>query len=163
LDAAHLARGVVDRRFPGHFLPLVGDLLADHRPGDPIRVSGVPEGKATLHTRVAVIRVAVAIRGHADDLRLHALAFHFSLEAATHTAVGAGSGYRTIGLTQRDNRLFRQGGSGARLHASTAGNALGVEEGLVLTRGHLRLEAAALDRERKGTLHLVASAYTARA
>src|SRR5689334_1242024 len=66
LDAADLARCVVDRRLPGHFLPLVGDLLADHRLRDAIRVSGVPEGKPALHTRVAMIRVAIAIRDHAN-------------------------------------------------------------------------------------------------
>ena len=31
LDALELAGGVADRLFPGHFLPRIGDLLADHR------------------------------------------------------------------------------------------------------------------------------------
>src|SRR5205814_5427190 len=126
---------------------------------DPILVRRVAEREAALHARVAVVRVAVLVRHHPDDL----LALHLGAERAADAAIGAGRDHGVLGLAGVDDRVLGQRRGRARLHARAARDALGVEERLVLARAHLRLEAAALDRERECALHLFARAHAARA
>src|SRR5581483_9712483 len=98
-----------------------------------------------------------------DHFRLGALTLYFGLEATTHAAIRAGGLHGTLGLTQSDDGLLRQCGGRTRLDAGTARDTLGIEERLVLTRGDFRVESAALDRQGKRALHLIASPYAARA
>ena len=101
LDALELAGGVVDRLVPAHFLPRVGDLLADHRLGDAVLVRGVAPGEAALDAGVAVVGLAVLLRHHAHDF----VALHLGLERAADAAVGAGGDDAVLGLAELDDRL----------------------------------------------------------
>src|SRR5690606_776520 len=83
LNATELGGGVVESLLPGHFLPGVGDLLANHGGQDSILVRGVTPGETTFHAGVATIGLAVFPGRHANDL----VALHFGLEATTHAAV----------------------------------------------------------------------------
>src|SRR5262249_52657964 len=127
LDALELGRGVVGGLVPGHFLPGIADLLADHRLRDAVAVRGIAPGETALHAGVAVIRLAVLVRHHAH----HAFALHLGAERAADAAVGAGGDDAVLGLPPVDDRLFLQRGGRAGLHAGAAGDALGAEEGLV--------------------------------
>src|SRR5690606_23613590 len=62
-----------------------------------------------------------------------------------------------------DQRVLGQGRGRAGLHARAARDAFGIEERLILARGDLRLEAAAVDRQRERALHLLAGPHAARA
>src|SRR5690606_24367884 len=62
-----------------------------------------------------------------------------------------------------DQRLLGQRRGRASLHAGAARHAFGIEERLVLARGDLRREAAAVDRERERALDFLARANAARA
>src|SRR5215469_13352078 len=86
LDALELGGGVPDGLLPAHFLPLVGDLGADHRLQDAFLVGRVTPGEATLHAGMAAVCLAVLIRHHANEF----FAAHLRLEGAADTAIGAG-------------------------------------------------------------------------
>ena len=106
-----------------------------------------------------MIGVPVLVRHHAH----HFLALHLGAERAADPAVGAGGDEAVLGLTLRDQRIFRQGGGRAGLYAGSAGDALGVHEGHVLTGRNGRIKTARLNGERQGSLLLVAGAHAARA
>ena len=159
LQSLELAANVSERLIPTDHFPWISDIGADHRRSDAVRMAGVPDGEASLDAGVAVIRMAVLVRHHAHDL----FALHFGAEAAADAAIGAGGGDAVFGLAFVDQRLFRQRGGGACLHAGAARNAFGVEETGVLAGSDLGLEATALDRQRKRALDLITRAYAARA
>ncbi len=159
LDRLDLIRRESERLVPGDFAPWLVDRLADHRLRDPVLVGRVAEREAAFHARMAVVRLAVLVRHHPYDF----LALHLGAERAADAAVRARRDDRVLGLAGVDDRVLGQRRGGARLHARAARHAFGVEERLVLARAHLRLEAAALDREREGALHLFARAHAARA
>ncbi|MCY1199487.1 hypothetical protein D9M72_108910 [compost metagenome] len=157
LDAAELGGRVVDRLVPGHFLPGIGDALADHRFEHALFVRGVAPGEAALHAGMAAVGLAVLPGHHAH----HFLALHFGLEAAAHAAVGAGGHDRVLGLAHHDDGLFLQGRRRTGLHAGAAGHAFAVQERLVLARRHARFEALAGDRQRERALGFLAGAHAA--
>ena len=119
----------------------------------------VTDREAALDAGVAVVRVAVLVRHHAHEL----LALHLGAERAADAAVGAGRDDAALGLAHREQRFLDQRAGRARLHAGAARHALGIHERLVLARGDLRIEAAALHRQRERALLLVAGAHAARA
>lgn len=157
LDAAEFGSRVLDRLFPRHFAPGIGDALADHRLEHAFLVGGVAPGEAALDARVAAIGLAVLPRHHAH----HFLALHLGLEAAAHAAIGAGGDHRVLGLAHHDDGLFLQGRGRTGLHAGAAGHAFAVQERLVLPRRHARLEALAGDGQREGALGFLAGAHAA--
>ena len=159
LNALQLGGRIGDRLLPGDLAPGVGDLLADHRLQDAVRVGRIADREAPLDAGVAVIGVAVEVRHHAHDF----LALHLGAERAADAAIGAGRGDAVLRLALLDERLLRQRGGRAGLHAGAARHALGVHEGLVLARGHLGVEAASLDGQREGALLLIAGTHAARA
>ena len=106
-----------------------------------------------------MIGMAVLVRHHAHDF----LALHLGAKRAAHAAVGAGRGDAVLGLTFVDQRVLRERGGGAGLHAGAAGNAFGFHEGHVLTGRDGRVEAAPLNGERERALLLIAGAHAARA
>ncbi len=163
LNSPDLARGVTDRFLPGHFAPLIRDLRADHGFRDAIGMRRIAECEAPFDARMALVCMAVAVRGHADHFRLRALALHLGGEAAADSAVRARRRHCALGLPQADDRLLSQRRGWARLDAGTAGDALGLEERLVLAGGNLRLEAAALNGQRERSLHLIAGTHATRA
>src|SRR6185312_13987006 len=163
LNAPQLTRRVGDRLFPGDLAPVITNGFADHRLEDAVRVRRVAVGETALHAGVALIGIAMAARRHAHDLGCCALAPHFSLEAAADAAIGAGRGDGTLRLTEPVHGLLHQGGGRTGFHTRTAGDAFGLEERLILTRRDLRREAAPLNRQREGALHLVAGTHAARA
>src|SRR5687768_3849546 len=55
LQSLELAGRVRDRLLPRHFLPRVGDLLADHRVENTVLVRRVTPGEAALHATVTVV------------------------------------------------------------------------------------------------------------
>src|SRR6185312_5411310 len=163
LDAPDLAGCVTDRLLPRDLPPFVADGLAEHGLELAIRMRRIAESKPALHTGVPVIGMAVTIGRHAHDLGSIATASDLGLEAAAHAAVGAGRGDGALRLTEADHRLLHQGRGWTGLDARPAGDALGLEERLVLAGGNLGGQAAALDGEREGPLHLIAGAHAARA
>ena len=102
LDALQLDGRVADGLLPGHFLPGIGDLRADHGLDDAVRMRGIADGKAALDAGMAVIGVAVHVRHHAH----HFLALHLGAERAAHAAIGAGGDDAVLGLTLLDQRLL---------------------------------------------------------
>ncbi len=66
-------------------------------------------------------------------------------------------------LAELDDGFLRERGGRAGLHAGAAGHAFGIEEVLVHAGGDMRGEAAAVDGQREGALHLFAGAHAARA
>ena len=94
LDALELAGGVADGFFPGHFAPRIGDLGADHGLQNAILVRRVAPREAALHAGVAVVRLAVLVRHHAD----HFVALHLGFERAAHAAIGAGGDDAVLAL-----------------------------------------------------------------
>ena len=159
LDALELRGGVGDRLVPAHFLPRIGDVAADHRLDDTVRVGRVAPGEAALDAGVAVIGLAVLVGHHAHHLR----APHLGAERAAHAAIGAGRDHAALGLAVVDDRLFHQGGRGAGLHAGPARYALGVEEALLGAGGDHRGEAAAVHGQGERALDFLARAHAARA
>ena len=74
-----------DRLFPAHLAPVVVDRVANHRREDPVLVGRVPPGEASLHAGVPLVRPAVFVRHHPDEL----VASQLGLERAADAAVGA--------------------------------------------------------------------------
>src|ERR1700676_2576076 len=108
---------------------------------------------------MAVVRQTVLVRHHAH----HFVAADFSLERAPDATVAAGRDYRAVGASLCEQRFLHQGVGRAGLHAGAARHAFGIDVMLVLPRHHLRIEAAALDRQREGALGFVARAHASRA
>ena len=159
LDALEFRSRMADRFVPGHFLPGIADLGADHWLGDAVRMRGIPEGEAALDAGMPAIGLAVLVRHHAHDFR----AFHFRAERAAHAAIGAGGDDAVVGLTLVDDRFFHQRRGRAGLHAGAAGHAFRIHEGLALAgRDHGR-KSAPVDGQRKSTLGFLAGTHTARA
>src|SRR5690606_32765485 len=144
---------------PGNFLPRLVDGVANHRLRDPVLVGRITEREAALYTGVAVVRMAVLVRHHLHDF----LALHLGPERAADAAVRASRDHVMLGLPHVDQRVLGQGRGRAGLHARAARDAFGIEERLILARGDLRLEAAAVDRQRERALHLLAGPHAARA
>ena len=119
LNSLELRRRVVDRLFPGYFLPRIRDLFADHRLGNAILVRCIAEGKAAFDTRMAMIGVAILVGNHSD----HFSTLHFSLEGAAHTAVGTRGHHAVLGLPHFNDRFFHQRRRGACLDTGTARDA----------------------------------------
>ena len=159
LNAFEFRSGITDRLVPGDLAPGVGDLAADHRFGDAIRMRGIAEGKAALDAGMPVIGLAVLVRNHAHDFR----ALHFRDERAAHAAVGASRHDAVVCLAFVDDGLFHQGRGRAGLHAGAAGNALRFHERLVLARRDHGSESPAVDGQRKRALHFLAGTHAARA
>src|SRR5690606_30956835 len=128
------------------------DAIADHGFKHTVLVGGVSPGKPALDAGMAPVGFAIFPGNHAHDF----LAFHFGLEGATDTAIGAGGDDGVLGLAHHDDRLFGQGGSGAGLHASAAGHTIAFQEGVVLPGHDTRVETLALHREGKSALYFVA-------
>ena len=159
LNALELRRRVVDRLFPRHLAPGIGDLGADHRLQDAVLMRGVTEGEAALDAGMTVIGLAVFPRHHAHQL----VAAHLGLEGAADPAIGAGGDQRMLGRADLDHALLVQRRGGAGLHAGAARDAFGVEERLLLRRRDHGVEAAAGDGQRERALHLLAGPHAARA
>ena len=159
LDALEFAGGVVDRFLPADLAPRIGNLRADHRLGDPVLVRRIADREAALDAGMAVVRVAILVRHHADDL----FALHFSAERTADAAVGAGGGDAVLGLAFGDQRFLAERGGRAGGNAGAAGHAFRGHEVIVLARADFRVEAASLDRQRQRALLLVAGAHAARA
>ena len=130
LDALEFAGGVVDGFFPGDFAPGIGGLGADHGLQNAVLVRRVAPREAALHAGVAVIRLAVLERNHAD----HFGPLHLRLERAAHAAVSAGGDNGVLALALRQNAFLDQRGRGTRLHARSARYAFGIEERLARRR-----------------------------
>ena len=94
LDAAELARGVLEGLFPAHLAPGIGDALADHRLRHAILVGRVAVGEAALDAGVALVGGAGAVRDHAHDL----LFLDLGLQRAADAAVAAGRRDRLLRL-----------------------------------------------------------------
>ena len=157
LDAFELGRRIGEGLVPGDFAPGVRDLGADHRLENAIPVGRIAPGEAALDAGVAVVRLAVLVGNHADEL----LAAHLGLEAAADTAIGASRDRRMFGLADLDDRLFDERGGRASLDAGAAGDAFRFEEGLRLPCRNPAPEAAPVDRQREGALHFLAGANAA--
>src|SRR5690606_37435617 len=142
---------------PGHFLPGVGDLLANHGVQDSILVRGVTPGETTFHAGVATIGLAVFPGRHANDL----VALHFGLEATTHAAVSAGGDDGVFGLTQVDYRFLHQRRRGAGLDAGTAGDAVTAQKIIILAGSDARLKAALVYGQRESALYFLTGTYAA--
>ncbi len=111
-DALELGGGIVDRLFPGHFAPRIGDLRPDHRLQHAVLVGGVAVGEAALDAGMAAIGLAVLVRQHAHDF----LAAHLSLERAADAAIGASCDDGMLGRPDLDHRLLVQSCGGTGLH-----------------------------------------------
>ncbi len=159
LDALELGGGVVDRLVPGHFAPRIGDLGADHRLGDAVLVRRIAPGEAALDAGMAVVRLAVLVGHHAHDF----VALHLRLEGAADAAIGAGGEHAVLRLAALDDGLLDQRRGRAGLHAGAARHALGIEEPVLLAGRDDRGEAAPVDGQREGALHLFAGPHAARA
>src|SRR5262249_49517364 len=141
------------------FAELVGDLLAHQWLQHPVRVAGVAEREPALHAGVALVRAAVLVRDHPDQL----VAARLGLERAADAAVGAGGEDRAGRHGEHDDRLLLQRRGRAGLHARAAGDALGVKERLARAWGDPGLKPLALDRQREGALDLRAGPHAPRA
>ncbi len=75
LDAAELARRVLEGLFPAHFAPGIRDARADHRLRDAVLVGRVAVGEASLDAGVALVGLACTVRDHAHDGLLLTSAF----------------------------------------------------------------------------------------
>ena len=89
-----------------------------------------------------MIGFAVFVRRHS----YHLIAFHFSLEGTTNTAVGAGRYDAVVRQTLINDALFHQRRGRTGLHTGAAGNAFGVEKTLINSGRNLGLETTALNR-----------------
>ena len=114
-------------------------------------------GEAALDAGMAVVRLAVFVGNHADEL----LAPHLGLEGAADAAIGAGRDRRMFGLANLDHRFLNQRGGRAGLDASAAGYAFRLEERLRLPCRHPAAEPAPVNRQREGALHFLAGANAA--
>src|SRR5713101_7603877 len=68
LNALEFARRKTQGFIPSYFAPRIADTRADHRLGHAIGMGRVTPREASLHARMAVIREAVLVRYHPDDL-----------------------------------------------------------------------------------------------
>ena len=84
-------------------------------------------------------------------------------ESAANATVGTGRDHTVIGHTLLDDTVLGQRGGGTGLHTGAAGYAVGVHEPLVLTGADPGIKSAAVDSQREGPLHLIASSHAARA
>ena len=146
-----------DGFIPTHRTPFVVDAVAHQGRRDAVPVGGVAKGEPPLHAGVAVIGMAVAVRHHAHELA----ALGLRTEGAADPAVRASGDDRALRLAVLDDRLFNQRGGGAGLDAGAAGNALGIDEGVVLAGDDLGVEAAPADGQGVGALLLLAGAHAA--
>ena len=159
LDAAELGGGIGEGLIPADLLPRVGDLAADHGPGDAVLVGRIAIGKAALDAGMAAVGLAIAARHHAHDF----LALDLGIEGTADAAVGAGRLHDLLGLADLQQRLLGERTGRAGLDTGAAGDALGVHEPLVLAGNNLGGKAAAIDRQREGALHLAAGPHATRA
>ena len=159
LNALHFAGRVVQGFVPAHFAPSVVDAGANHRAAHAVRVGGIAPGKTALHAGMAMVGVAIAVRHHAND----GVVLGFCLQRAAHAAIGAGGRHSTRRLADYLQRLLGERTRRAAFHAGAARDALGVDEGFVLAGNDLRIETAALHRQRQRALHFVTSAHAAAA
>src|SRR6185503_2714011 len=120
LDAPNLARRIPDGFGPRHLTPSVVNRRADHRLRDPIAVRRVAPREPALHARVALVRAAVLVRHHANDL----IALHLGAERTADAAVGARRLHGVIGLAELRQRLLDERRRRTRLHAGAARDAL---------------------------------------
>ena len=169
-DAAHRALAVPrlhgldavgregDGLVPRHRAPRIARVFTDHGLGDAVAMLGVAPGVAPLHAGVAVVRQAVLVWRHAH----HPVALHFGLERATDAAVGAGGLHHPVRHAVFDDGFVHERGGGAGIHAGAARHTFGAEE-ILAAGGDGAGEAAPVDGERVGALHLFAGAHTARA
>src|SRR5690606_764771 len=143
------------RLFPRHLAPGIRDLLADHRIEDAVLVVCVAIREAALHAGMAAIGLAVLVGNHAH----HLVALHFRLEGAADAAIGAGGDRRPFRHAHFNDGFLAQRARWAGLYAGAAGHAFRFEEGFAHAGGNAAFEAAPLDSQRKGALHLLAGAY----
>src|SRR5215831_17852277 len=151
LESAELAGRVCDGLLPSDLAPRLVDRSADHRRRDAIGMGCVAERKATLHARMAVIGMTVAIGNHANDV----IPLDLGLEGAANPTVSARRRYHAIGRARCDQGLFSQRDRRTRLYAGAARYTLGREERLVLAGGDLGRKAAPLNGQREGSLRFV--------
>ena len=141
--------------------PRLVDLVADHRLEDAVLVRGVAPGEAALHAGMAVVGLAV-LPGHHPH---HRVALHLRLEGAADAAIGAGGddGARRRARARRPTSpAASRSGRPARRRRRTRTPRRGSRRPPCPAETSA-VEAAALDRQREGALHLVAGAHAARA
>src|SRR5258705_3476813 len=68
LDAPEFGGRIRNGLVPAHFLPRVGDLLADHRFEDTLAVRRIAPGKAAFYARMSAVGFAILVGDHAHDL-----------------------------------------------------------------------------------------------
>ena len=158
LDFLEARRRKANGLVPRHFFPRVGYLVTHHGLGHPVLVRGIAPGKAALHAGVALIGAAILVRHHADNF----IALHFGLEGTAHAAIGASCNHRMLGLAELDHRFFRECCGGAGLHTGPAGHAFGIQEAFIHASRNMGGKAPAINGEREGALHFLASPDTAR-
>src|SRR4029453_15471751 len=98
--------------------------LADQRLQDAVPVRRVTPREAALHARMTLVCSAVRIRRHTHEL----IAFELRDERAAPARVPASGAHTPIRLTVRVDGLLDQRGSGTRLDARAARDALRVEK-----------------------------------
>src|SRR4029077_19803123 len=158
LDALELGGDAADRLFPRNLAPGIGDLFAHHRLQDAVLVVGITPGEASLHTGMAMVRLAVLPRHHTH----HRVALHLRLEVAADAAIGAGGDDRMLGLAQFYHRLLEQRSRRTGLHAGAAGDAFAGQELLASPGGDLRRETPTLDGQGERVLGFLAGTHAAR-
>ena len=159
LDALELGGRVVDRLFPRHLAPRIGDLRPDHRLQHAVLVKSIAVSEAALDAGMASIGLAILVGEHAH----HFLAAHLCLERAADAAIGAGGDHGMVRRSDLDHRFLVERRSRAGLHAGAARHAFRLEERPGLARRDERLEAAPGDGQSEGALHLLAGPHAARA
>ncbi|MPL67273.1 hypothetical protein SDC9_12964 [bioreactor metagenome] len=158
LDRVQTGRGEAQRLVPADLAPGVGDALAHHRFQDPVAVRGIAPGEAALDAGMAAVRLAALPGHHSHQL----LAAHLGLEGAADAAIGAGGDDRPFRRADLLDRFLDQRRGRAGLHAGAAADAVGGQE---IGRGGRDpgIEAAPLDGQREGALHLLAGPHAAHA
>ena len=98
LNLLQSSRRVINGLVPRDFSPFIGDRLTHEGGGDAIAMGGVPPGKPTFHTGMALICAAVLVRHHPYQL----VATQLCLERAPDPAVGTGGQHGARGHSKID-------------------------------------------------------------
>ena len=155
-NAPEFARRTGERLVPRDLPPRILDPRADHRLENPVLVRGVAIGEAALDAGMAFVGLARLLGDHTQDF----VALQFRLEGAADATIGAGRDHGALGRSLVDHRLFIERRRRAGLHAGAAGDALGRQE-IDPSGRDCRAEAAAENRQSKGSLHFRAGAHAA--
>ncbi len=123
-NRAEALRRKIDGFVPRHFAPWLIDALTHLRFQHAVAMCRVTPRETPLHAGMTVVRSAVGIGLHADQL----VAFQFRVERTADAAIRAGRLHDAIGLAVLDDGFFDQRGGGTRLHARAARHAFGIDE-----------------------------------